>query len=317
MDYMEGVQKITALAGAAIAHGFHDEIIELQQVIAFDLRFNLRHPKIAAIYMLETPINGCHFEVVKRDGNRYHVGGDIAAKILGEEKAYMVHLEQIATQAKEQSGLIKQFCRKCDLFSKLYPQEAAEQQLKDRQKAMEEAYLSRAGGVLSRLSNVTNTLPKAPPAPKVAETPVVSAAVSSRIREKLRVSCNIEAAVAHAHLPKWVNMLRDKTGQVLGKGENWLDTDPTGLLRFEATGGKIFLSRRGKVVGVWTSYEDAHKAMALGLNTLPNPVLPLSQISYDLTVSNIPADKEILRKAIKAQVTANICDEELWDYLSK
>jgi hypothetical protein len=110
-------QKINQLAGAAIVHGFVDEIVELNEVLAFDLRFNLRHPKIQAIYMLETPINGCHFEVVKRDGSRHHVGGDIAGRILGEEKAYMSNLEQIATQAKEQSGLIKQFCRKCDLRS--------------------------------------------------------------------------------------------------------------------------------------------------------------------------------------------------------
>ncbi len=122
---------VKTLAGRALVHGFAQEVVALNEVLAFDLRFNLRHPKIAAIYMLETPINGCHFEVVKRDGGRYHVGGDIAGKLLGEEKAYMGTLEQMATQAKEQSSLIKQFCRKSDLYEKLYPKEAMEQNMKE------------------------------------------------------------------------------------------------------------------------------------------------------------------------------------------
>jgi len=310
---MSGFKDINRLAGSAIALGFADEIIELNEVLAFDLRFNLRHPKIAAIYMLETPINGCHFEVVKRDGNRYHTGGDIAGKILGEEKAYMSNLEQIAIQAKEQSGLIKQFCRKCDLFGKLYPQEAQEQEMKDRQKAMEEDYLNRAGGVMSRLAKADKSLPEVP-VPSI-EAPVVSAAVSTRLRTKLRINCEVQYAVAQAHLPKWIDFLHDKIGQVLGGGEHWVDSDPTGTLRFEAKGGKINLSRDGEVVGSWSDYEEAHKSLVLGTNSLPNPILPLTKTSYDRTIAGIPADEATLKKAIRAQVTSSICDVALWSHL--
>jgi len=312
---MNSFKQINQLAGRAIALGFSDEIIELNEVLAFDLRFNLRHPKIAAIYMLETPINGCHFEIVKRDGQRYHTGGDIAAKILGEEKAYMSNLEQIALQAKEQTGLIKQFCKKCDLFSKLYPQEALEQVQKDKAKAMEEAYLDRAGGVMSRLANADKGLPPAPVPPSLHE-PIVSVAVSTRIRSKLRVNCEVQYAVAQAHLPKWIDFLHSKKGQVLGEREIWLDTDPTGALRFEAKGGQICLSRDGETVGIWDTYDEAHKAMVLGANSMPNPVFPLTQTSYDRTVVGIPADESLLKKAVRAQVTASICDTKLWNFLS-
>jgi hypothetical protein len=323
---MDSFKKINRLAGSAIALGFSDEIIELNQVLAFDLRFNLRHPKIAAIYMLETPINGCHFEVVKRDGTRYHTGGDIAGKILGEEKAYMSNLEGIAMQAKEQSGLIKQFCRKSDLYEKLFPKEAAEQQMKDRQKLMEEEYLDQAGGsilsyldrannVMARLASADKSLPEVPQ-PIVAE-PVVSAAVSTRLRTKLRINCEVQYAVAQAHLPKWIDFLHSKIGQVLGGGEVWLDSDPTGTLRFEAKGGKILLSRDGELVASWDDYEEAHKSMVLGTNSLPNPVLPLTKTSYDRTVAGIPAEETLLRKAIRAQVTSSICSAELWSHLGE
>ena len=321
---MDSFEPIRRLAGSAIALGFAEDIIELNQVLAFDLRFNLRHPKVAAIYMLETPINGCHFEVVKRDGTRYHTGGDIAGKILGEEKAYMGNLEGIAQQAKEQSGLIKQFCRKSDLYEKLYPREAQEQQMKDRAKAMEEDYLDRAGSsvltyldransVMARLANANKALPEVPQ--PIADTPVVSAEVSSRLRTKLRINCEIQYAVAQAHIPKWIDFLHSKIGQVLGGGEHWADSDPTGTLRFEAKGGKILLSRDGDIVGTWSDYEEAHKSMVLGTNSLPNPILPLTKISYDRTVSGIPADEATLKKAIRAQVTSNICDVESWSHL--
>ena len=310
-------QKINQLAGAAIVHGFADEIIELNEVLAFDLRFNLRHPKIQAIYMLETPINGCHFEVVKRDGSRHHVGGDIAGQILGEEKAYMSNIEQIANQAKEQSGLIKQFCRKCDLFSKLYPEEHQEQQLKERQTTMEEDYLNRAGGVLSRLANADKSLADKPPQISSPAANSVSAGVSGRIRTKLRTNCEIQYAVAQEYLPSWIEFLHDKRGQVLGKGEIWTETDPTGILRFEARGGKIILSREGTEIGAWNSYESAHRFLRLGANSLPNPVLPLTKNSYERTVAAIPADEALLRPTIRAQVTASICDPELWDFLNE
>ncbi len=322
---MSDFKKINRLAGAAIVLGFADEIIELNQVLAFDLRFNLRHPKVAAIYMLETPINGCHFEVVKRDGTRYHTGGDIAGKILGEEKAYMTNLEGIAMQAKEQSGLIKQFCRKSDLYEKLFPQEAQEQQMKDRQKLMEEEYLDQAGSsvlsYLGRANSVMATLSNADkglaevPVPALITEPVVSAAVSSRLRTKLRINCEIQYAVAQAHLPTWIDFLHSKIGQVLGKGEVWLDSDPTGTLRFAAKGGKILLSRDGEVVGSWDDYEEAHKYMVLGTNSLPNPILPLTKTSYDRTVAGIPADEATLKKAVRAQVTSSICNVELWSHL--
>ncbi len=321
---MDSFKKINRLAGSAIALGFAEDIIELNQVLAFDLRFNLRHPKVAAIYMLETPINGCHFEVVKRDGTRYHTGGDIAGKILGEEKAYMSNLEGIAMQAKEQSGLIKQFCRKSDLYEKLYPREAQEQQMKDRAKAMEEDYLDRAGSsvltyldrassVMARLANADKSLPEVPQ--PIVDTSVVSAAVSNRLRTKLRINCEIQYAVTQAHLPKWIDFLHSKIGQVLGGGEHWADSDPTGTLRFEAKGGKILLSRDGEIVGSWNDYEEAHKYMVLGTNSLPNPILPLTKTSYDRTISGIPADEATLKKAIRAQVTSNICDVELWSHL--
>jgi hypothetical protein len=333
---MDSFKKINRLAGTAIALGFAEDIIELNLVLAFDLRFNLRHPKVAAIYMLETPINGCHFEVVKRDGTRYHTGGDIAGKILGEEKAYMGNLEGIAQQAKEQSGLIKQFCRKSDLYEKLYPREAQEQAHKDRAKAMEEDYLDRAGAgagggmggggstlsyldransVMARLAAADKSLPETDlPVPSIA-APVVSSAVSSRLRTKLRINCEIQYAVAQAHLPKWIDFLHSKIGQVLGGGEHWVDSDPTGTLRFEATGGKIILSRDGEVVGSWDDYEEAHKYMVLGTNSLPNPILPLTKTSYDRTVAGIPADEATLKKAIRAQVTSSICDAGLWSHL--
>jgi len=312
---MSDFRALKQLAGAAIVQGFADDIIELNQVLAFDLRFNLRHPKISAIYMLETPINGCHFEVVKRDGGRFHTGGDIAAKILGEEKAYMSSLEQIANNAKEQSGLIKQFCRKSDLFRQLYPQEAVEQEQKDRAKAMEEEYLNRAGGVMSRLANADKVLTEVVP-PSPPSKPIVSSAVSARLRRKLRVNCEVQHAVSHAHLPKWLDFLHSKSGQVLGGGEVWLDSDPTGKFRFEAKGGQITLSRDGEVVGTWDTYDEAHKSLVLGMNSLPNPIFPLTRISYDRTVAGIPAADGLLRKAIRSQVTANICDTELWKFLS-
>jgi hypothetical protein len=332
---MDSFKKINRLAGSAIALGFADDIIELNLVLAFDLRFNLRHPKIAAIYMLETPINGCHFEVVKRDGTRYHTGGDIAGKILGEEKAYMGNLEGIAMQAKEQSGLIKQFCRKSDLYEKLYPKEAQEQAHKDRAKAMEEDYLDRAGAgagggmgggstlsyleradrVMGILAKADKSLPETVTPVSPIEPPVVSAAVSSRLRTKLRTNCEIQYAVAQAHLPKWIDFLHSKIGQVLGGGEHWADSDPTGTLRFVAKGGKIILSRDGEVVGSWDDYEEAHKYMVLGTNTLPNPILPLTKTSFDRTVVGIPADEALLKKAIRAQVTASICSVELWSHL--
>jgi hypothetical protein len=328
---MYSFKKINHLAGSAIALGFADEIIELNMVLAFDLRFNLRHPKIAAIYMLETPINGCHFEVVKRDGSRYHTGGDIAGKILGEEKAYMGNLEGIAMQAKEQSGLIKQFCRKSDLYEKLYPKEAAEQAHKDRAKAMEEDYLDRAGAasgggstlsyleranrVMGILADADKSLPEKVTPISTIEPPVVSAAVSSRLRTKLRTNCEIQYAVAQQQLPKWIGFLHSKIGQVLGKGEHWIDSDPSGTLRFAAKGGKITLSRDGEVVGSWDDYEEAHKSMVLGTNALPNPILPLTKTSYDRTVAGIPADGDTLKKAIRAQVTSSICSLELWSHL--
>lgn len=310
-----GFQEINKLAGAALVHGFVDEVIELNEVLAFDLRFNLRHPKIQAIYMLETPINGCHFEVVKRDGSRYHVGGDIAATILGEEKAYMSNLEEIANQAKEQSGLIKQFCRKCDLFSKLYPEEHRQNQLKEKQKALEEEYLNRAGGVLSRLSRADKILPATPTEVQTPRSAVTSA-VSSRIRAKLRTHCEMQYAVAQAHLYRWIEFLGDKRSQVLGSSEIWTDSDPTGTLKFEARGGKILLSRGGERIGEWDSYEAAHAFLRLGKNSLPNPVLPLTKHSYDRTVEAIPVDEALLRPVIRAQVTENICDPELWSHLN-
>jgi hypothetical protein len=306
------IQKITRLAGAAIVHGYANEIIALNEVLAFDMRFNLRHPKIAAIYMLETPINGAHFEVVKRDGQRYHVGGDIAARILGEEKAYMTTLENVATQAKEQTGLIKQFCRKCNLFEKLYPQEAQENQLKERQKAMEEQYMDQAGGIMARLAKVDTVLPAMPTNP---EKNTVSAAISERLHTKLRTNCEIQYAVAQAHLPKWVDFLASKSGHILSAAENFKDTDPTGSLRFEALGGKLLLKLENEVIGEWDNYEDAHKFMKLGLNSLPNPVLPLTSQSYARTVESIPVDETILRKAISAQVTESICTPRLWSSL--
>ena len=308
------IQKITQLAGQAIALGFSEEIIKLNEVVAFDMRFNLRHPKIAAIYMLETPINGCHFEVVKRDGNRYHVGGDIAARILGEEKAYMSTLENIATQAKEQSGLIKQFCRKCSLFDKLYPEEAQEQAMKDRARAMEEDYLNQAGGVMSRLSKVDTALPEAP----IPNTPriQVSAEVSKRLRSKVRSHCEIQFAVAQAHIPRWLDFLTSKSGQVLSNTENFQDSDPTSTIRFEARGGKITLKREGEIIGEWDNYEEARKFLSLGLNQLPNPVLPVTKKSYDRTVESIAVDEKVLKEAIAAQLSKNICSNELWNYLN-
>jgi hypothetical protein len=306
------IQKITHMAAGAIIHGYAEEIVRLNEVLAFDMRFNLRHPKIAALYMLETPINGAHFEVVKRDGNRYHVGGDIAAKILGEEKAYMSTLENVATQAKEQTGLIKQFCRKCNLFDKLYPQEAQEQQLKDRQKLMEEQYMDQAGGIMARLSKIDKVLPLMPVNPARS---TISAAVSERLRTKLRTNCEIQYAVTQAHIQKWIDLCAEKTGHVLSFTENFRDSDPTGNLRFQAQAGELTLTRDGEVVGKWDSYEDAHAFLRLGTNTLPNPVLPLTKQSYARTVDVIPVDEAVLREAISAQVTETICDSDLWKHL--
>jgi hypothetical protein len=309
-----GIQEIIHLAGAAIVHGFAEEVIALNEVVAFDMRFNLRHPKLAAIYMLETPINGCNFEVVKRDGGRYHVGGDIAARILGEEKTYMTTLEDVATQAKEQSGLIKQFCRKCDLFSQLYPKEAMDNQLKERQKLMEEKYLQQAGDVLSRLSKADLALPDMPV--NKAEPSPVSAAVSARLSTKLRTNCEIQYTVAQTHLARWLDFLSSKSGQVIGKSETFRDIDPTGSLRFEALGGSVRLSRDGVVIGEWDNYADAHKFLRLGSNQLPNPVLPLTVVSYERTISTIPVDESVLRKAICAQVNEKICTSDLWERLN-
>lgn len=308
------IKKITALAGAAIVHGFAEDIVALNEVLAFDMRFNLRHPKLAAIYMLEVPINGCNFEVVKRDGNRYHVGGDIAGKILGEEKAYMSTLENVATQAKEQSGLIKQFCRKCDLFSQLYPQEAMEQAQKDRAKQMEDSYLQQAGGVLSRLAKADTKLPEMPVNPAIPSP--VSAAVADRLRTKIRTNCEIQYTVAQTHLGKWLDFLNSKRGQTLGKAENFRDADPTGSLKFEAVGGKLVLSREGEKLGEWTDYAEAYKFLRLGANTLPNVVLPLTDQSYERTVSGISVDEDVLRIAIGAQVTEKICTASLWERLT-
>lgn len=314
MSNQSDIKKITALAGAAIVHGFADDIVTLNEVLAFDMRFNLRHPKLAAIYMLEIPINGCNFEVVKRDGQRYHVGGDIAGKILGEEKAYMSTLENVATQAKEQSGLIKQFCRKCDLFSQLYPQEAQEQAQKDRAKQMEDSYLQQAGGVLSRLAKADKALPIMPVNP--AKPSPVSAAVADRLRSKLRTNCEIQYTVAQTHLGKWLDFLRSKRGQVLSKAENFRDSDPTGSLRFEAIGGKLVLSREGEKLGEWTDYTEAYKFLRLGANTLPNTLLPLTDESYERTVSSIPVEEDLLRRAIGTQVSEKICTASLWERLN-
>lgn len=310
----DDIKKITALAGAAIVHGYADDIVTLNEVLAFDMRFNLRHPKIAAIYMLEVPINGCNFEVVKRDGNRYHVGGDIAGKILGEEKAYMGTLENVATQAKEQSGLIKQFCRKCDLFNQLYPQEAQEQAQKDRAKAMEDQYLQQAGGVLSRLAKADTKLPEMPANPAVPSP--VSAAVADRLRTKLRTNCEIQYTVAQTHLGKWLDFLASKRGQILSKTENFRDIDPTQTLKFEAIGGKLVLSRDGEKLGEWDDYSEAYNFMRLGANTLPNVVLPLTDQSYERTISGISVEEDVLRKAIGSQVTENICTASLWSRLN-
>lgn len=308
------ITDITNMAGAAIVHGFGEEIIALNEVLAFDMRFNLRHPKLAAIYMLEIPINGCNFEVVKRDGNRYHVGSDIAGKILGEEKAYMTTLENVATQAKEQSGLVKQFCRKCDLFSQLYPQEAQEQALKDRAKSMEDQYLQQAGGIMSRLAKADKVVPELPVNP--ASPSKVSAAVSGRLRTKLRTNCEIQYTVAQTHLGKWLDFLKSKRGHVLSKTENFQDSDPTGSLKLEALGGRLTLTREGEVIGEWFDYTDAYREMRIGANTLPNQILPLTEESYERTVSAIPVKEDILKDAISAQVTENICTEKLWNRLN-
>jgi len=308
------IQKITQLAGQAIALGFSEEIIKLNEVLAFDMRFNLRHPKIAAIYMLETPINGCHFEVVKRDGNRYHVGGDIAAKILGEEKAYMSTLENIANQAKEQAGLIKQFCRKCSLFDKLYPEEAHEQAIKERAKAMEEEYLNEAGGIMARLSKADTILPKAP----VPNKPKINIApeVAERLQAKIRAHCEIQFAVAQAHIPHWIDFLISKEKQVLGSKEYFKDSDPTGVLRLEASGGKITLTREEEIIGEWDNYQEAKNFLSLGLNALPNAVLPATKTSYKRIVESISADENTLKNAISAQLSKNNCSSELWNYLN-
>jgi hypothetical protein len=314
MSNQSDIKKITALAGAAIVHGFVDDIVTLNEVLAFDMRFNLRHPKLAAIYMLEVPINGCNFEVVKRDGQRYHVGGDIAGKILGEEKAYMSTLENVATQAKEQSGLIKQFCRKCDLFNNLYPQEAQEQAQKDRAKAMEDQYLQQAGGVMSRLAKADTKLPDMPVNPAVPSP--VSAAVADRLRTKLRTSCEIQYTVAQTHLGKWLDFLNSKKGQTLSKAENFRDSDPTGTLKFEAVGGKLVLSREGDKLGEWTDYGEAYRFLRLGANILPNVILPMTDQSYERTVLGISVDDDVLRRAIGAQVTEKICTASLWERLN-
>jgi hypothetical protein len=314
MSTQSDISKITDLAGTAIVLGFAEDIVTLNEVLAFDMRFNLRHPKIAAIYMLEIPINGCNFEVVKRDGNRYHVGGDIAGKILGEEKAYMGTLENVATQAKEQSGLIKQFCRKCDLFNNLYPQEAQEQAQKDRAKAMEDQYLQQAGGVMSRLAKADTKLPDMPVNPAVPSP--VSAAVADRLRTKLRTSCEIQYTVAQTHLGKWLDFLNSKKGQTLSKAENFRDSDPTGTLKFEAVGGKLVLSREGDKLGEWTDYGEAYRFLRLGANILPNVILPMTDQSYERTVLGISVDDDVLRRAIGAQVTEKICTASLWERLN-
>lgn len=310
----DDIKKITALAGAAIVHGYAEDIVTLNEVLAFDMRFNLRHPKIAAIYMLEIPINGCNFEVVKRDGQRYHVGGDIAGKILGEEKAYMGTLENVATQAKEQSGLVKQFCRKCDLFNQLYPQEAQEQAQKDRAKAMEDQYLQQAGGVMSRLAKADRAMPDMPVNPTMPSP--VSAAVADRLRTKLRTNCEIQYTVAQTHLGKWLDFLASKRGQIFSKTENFRDIDPTGSLRFEAISGAIILSREGTKIGEWDNYDEAYNFMRLGANTLPNVVLPLTDQSYERTISSISVDEDVLRKAISSQVSEKLCTASLWTRLN-
>ena len=170
---------------------------------------------------------------------------------------------------------------------------------------------------MSRLANADKSLADAPiPAPTSAANPV-SVAVSSRIRAKLRTNCEIQYAVAQEHLSRWIELLHDKSGQALGKNEIWTDTDPTGILRFEARGGKIIFSRDGTEVGAWDSYESAHKFLRLGANSLPNPVLPLTKNSYERTVEAIPADEALLRPTIRAQVTASICDPKLWDFLNE
>jgi hypothetical protein len=264
--------------------------------------------------MLEVPINGCNFEVVKRDGKRYHVGGDIAGKILGEEKAYMSTLENVATQAKEQAGLIKQFCRKCDLFSQLYPQEAQEQAHKDRAKMMEDSYLQQAGGVLSRLAKADQAMPEMPANP--AKPSPVSAAVADRLRSKLRTNCEIQYTVAQTHIGKWLDFLNSKRGQVISKTENFRDSDPTGSLKFEARGGKLALSRDGELLGEWDDYGQCYAFMRLGANTLPNVVLPLTEQSYERTISSIPVNEEVLRKAVSSQVNQKICTASLWERLN-
>jgi hypothetical protein len=307
-------QEINQLAGIAVVNGYAHEVVALNEVLAFDLRFNLHHPKMAAIYMLETPINGCHFEVVRRDGRRYHIGDDIAARILGEEKSYMATIEQMATMAKEQQGLVKKFTRKCDMFSRLFPEEAKEEMLKARQKEMEEQYIDQAGGVLSRLSQANTALPTEPVSP-LAEG-AIPVEVSSRIRTKLRTNCEIQYALAQSSLPSWVEFLESKREQVLGSTDVWSEIDPTGTMKLFARDGKIFLNREGEIVGTWDSYGEAHSFLRLGTNSLPNPVLPLTLQAYERTIASIPVDKEILKKAILAQVTPILCDSKLWDFLN-
>jgi hypothetical protein len=168
---------------------------------------------------------------------------------------------------------------------------------------------------MSRLAAADKSLPETVTPVSPIDTPVVSAAVSSRLRTKLRTNCEIQYAVAQAQLPKWIDFLHSKIGQVLGGGEHWVDSDPTGTLRFEAKDRKIILSRDGEVVGSWDDYEEAHKYMVLGTNSLPNPILPLTKTSYDRTVAGIPADEATLKKAIRAQVTSSICNAELWSHL--
>ncbi len=168
---------------------------------------------------------------------------------------------------------------------------------------------------MGKLSRADRATPPPAHAEEILPSPV-SAAVSERIQSKLRTHCEIQYALAQAHLSNWLGYLNSKSGQVIAKGEIWKDTDPSGSMVLLARNGRIQLSRDGMYVNEWDSYDAAHAWLKLGLNTLPNPVLPLTQASYRRTVDAIPADGALVKKAIRAQVTANICDTDLWDTLN-
>ena len=78
----------------------------------------------------------------------------------------------------------------------------------------------------------------------------------------------------------------------------------------------MILSREGEKLGEWDDYSEAYKFMRLGANTLPNNVLPLTDESYERTVSSIPVEEDVLRQAIGTQVSENICTASLWERLN-